>query len=218
VFIESTITHPADIVIEHGDSVRVTWHANGTLPESHKTFINGELASYGVWDGSPYWTEFGGLSVGEHIIGVTLYFTSRMSVSDNVTVTVQSASGPNIILSQASGSAGESVEVSAEISDTCGISEVVLSYSVDSYTWINVTMSESGTQWNGTIPGQAADTIVGYKVFAWDNLGNEAVSPSKSYTVVIEPRSYTPPMTLYLIAGAGVASVVVVGLVVMKRR
>ena len=126
------------------------------------------------------------------------------------------ASGPSIVLAQVSGLAGESVEVSAEVSDISGVFQVVLSYSVDGSTWSNVTMTESGTHWNGTILGQAIDTVVEYKVYAWDTLDNMAVSDTKSYTTQADPAP--PPTTLLLIAGAGVASVVVVGLVVMKRR
>ncbi len=216
MFTESVITHPANLVVEIGTTETISWSSNGTLPESFVLTIDGEIEESDSWDGSILTFDLDDLVAGVHEFELTTHFGSRMSVSDSVTVTVESASGPSIVLAQVSGLAGESVEVSAEVSDISGILEVVLSYSVDSYTWTNVTMSESGAQWNGTIPDQAADTIVGYKIFAWDGLGNLAVSDTKSYTTQMDPAS--PPTTLYLIGGAGVAGVVVVGLVVMKRR
>jgi len=215
-FIESTITHPVDMIVEIETPESITWSSNGTLPESYVLTVNGELDESDSWDGAILSFDLGDLVAGVFEVELTTHFSSRMSVSDSVTVTVESASGPTIVLAQVSGLAGETVEVSAEISDISGVFEVVLSYSVDGSTWTNVTMSESGAQWNGTIPGQAIDTVVEYKVYAWDSLGNLAVSDTKSYTTQADPAP--PPMTLLLIAGAGVAGVVVVGLVVLKRR
>lgn len=218
VFEEPVISHPSDLILEYdaAECFEINWTSTGTLPESYVLSVNGQEDVCDSWDGSTISYGFHGLQVGEYEFELTTHFGSRMSVSDSVTVTVESASGPSIVLAQVTGLAGESVEVSAEVSDISEILEVVLSYYVDSYTWTNVTMSESGAQWNGTIPGQAADTIVGYKVFAWDGLGNLAISDTKSYTTQADQAP--PPTTFYLIAGVGVAGVVVVGLVAMKRR
>jgi len=218
VFTESVITQPADLVVEVGTSETISWSSNGTLPESYVLTIDGELEESDSWDGSVLTFDLGDLVAGVFEFELTTHFGSRMSVSDSVTVTVESASGPSIVLTQVAGIENEAVIVTAVLFDISGILEAILSYSVDNSTWINVTMSGDSIHWNGTIPGQAADTIVGYKVFAWDGLGNLAISDTESFTVAVETLSHTPPMTLYLITGVGVAGVVVIGLVVMKRR
>ncbi len=217
VFVESVIDHPTDLVVEVGTSENVSWSSNGTLPESYELTRDGELVDSDSWDGSVLSFELVDLEVGEYEFELTTHFGSRMDVSDSVMVTVQGASGPSIVLEQVSGIADEVVEVSAEVTDISGVLEVVLSYSVDNSTWVNVTMSEFGEEWNCSIPGQSVDSEVVYRVYAWDTLGNLGVSDTKSY-LTQAGEAPPPPMTILLIAGAGVAVVLVVAVVVMKRR
>jgi hypothetical protein len=84
----------------------------------------------------------------------------------------------------------DEVEISINISDPSGIREVTLSYRNDS-VWNNVSMTQiaSGT-FSANIPAMPYQTIVEYKIIAYDNFNNSAVSDNQgllySYTVVPE--------------------------------
>ncbi|MGY5870912.1 MAG: NosD domain-containing protein [Candidatus Thorarchaeota archaeon] len=79
----------------------------------------------------------------------------------------------------------EFVTITAQIYEVSGLSEVVLSYSIDNgITWNNFTMEQDATEWVGYIPAYAEDTLVLYTVNATDILGHSASSIIRSYTVI----------------------------------
>jgi|GEM_PF-1995069 len=67
---------------------------------------------------------------------------------------------------------------------------VILSYQIDSASWINVTMSLDGGLYVAGIPAQPYNTTVSYKVYASDTAGNSVVSELFSYTV----GDFAPPV------------------------
>jgi len=81
----------------------------------------------------------------------------------------------------------EIVTVRANVSDSDGVSQVILSYSVNGgSSWTNSTMTDhlNGT-YTQTIPAQTASTIVSYKFYSEDGKGYWAGTSESSYTVVI---------------------------------
>lgn len=218
IFEESVINNPADLEFESGDAGHeLSWTSDGTLPESYELVRDDEVVEIDVWDGSVLTFSLDSLPVGVYHYTLTTHFESRMDASDEVTVTVAVVAGPDIDVEGVVGVTPHVVvEVSATVSDMSGVAEVILSYTLDEIQWTNITMSQSSGQWVAEIPGQPNGTVVGYKVYARDTLDNWAVSSSESFSVIALP---TPDMvTLYLIVGAGVAVVVVLAAVFMKRR
>ena len=87
----------------------------------------------------------------------------------------------------------QTVIVSVNITDDLsGVRRAILSYSItNGETWVNITMlTQDGITWIATIPGFPKDTIVQYKVIAYDNAGNVALNNNAGkyyiYTVIPE--------------------------------
>jgi len=70
------------------------------------------------------------------------------------------------------------------------IESVILSYQIDSASWINVTMSLENGLYVADIPAQPYNTTVNYKVYASDTAGNSDVSELFSYVV----GDFVPPV------------------------
>jgi len=84
----------------------------------------------------------------------------------------------------------DEVKISVNVSDPSGIREVTLSYRNDS-VWNNVSMTQiSHGTFSANIPAMPYQTTVEYKIIAYDNANNSAVSDNQgllySYTVVPE--------------------------------
>ncbi|MHA1928838.1 MAG: hypothetical protein ACTSV2_09730 [Candidatus Thorarchaeota archaeon] len=79
----------------------------------------------------------------------------------------------------------QSVLVTATVMDLNDIDEVILSYSTDSgTTWNNVSMSNIiGNDWTATIPKQAEDVTVIYRVYAKDIFDNWNIGTATAFTV-----------------------------------
>ena len=89
----------------------------------------------------------------------------------------------------------EPVTVIAHVVDEqSGVKSVVLSYSADPTTWVNMTMNLAEGLYVAEIPPQPYDTTVSYKIYAYDWAGNLAISETYSYLVV---DSY-PPVISYV--------------------
>ncbi|MHA1863134.1 MAG: S8 family serine peptidase, partial [Candidatus Thorarchaeota archaeon] len=76
----------------------------------------------------------------------------------------------------------ESVNIDIGVSDVSGVDTVILSY-YNGTTWTNVTMTWSGSGYEGLIPALPNGTIVSYRIYANDSIGNWAVSGTFGYTV-----------------------------------
>jgi hypothetical protein len=125
----------------------------------------------------------------------------------------------------------DSVTVSCDIQDITGVSSATLQYRVDSGSWTNVTMTQSGNTWSGTIPAQADGASVIYRIVAYDGVGNEAVSGENSFSVSDTATTTEPTTTptgpgpgpvegsiLFVYGGFGVLVLVVVILAVKRRK
>ncbi|MEJ2242682.1 MAG: PKD domain-containing protein, partial [Candidatus Bathyarchaeota archaeon] len=81
------------------------------------------------------------------------------------------------------------------------IESVILSYKLGSFGWTNVTMTQNGDSYIGTIPGQTVNTQVSYRIFATDVNDNSDISALDSYTITIPNESpiaimtYSPTVT-----------------------
>jgi hypothetical protein len=101
----------------------------------------------------------------------------------------------------------EEVEISVNVSDASGIREVILSYRNDS-VWNDVVMTQiaNGT-FSATIQAMPLQATVEYRIIAYDNFNNSAVSDNQGafyrYTVVPEFPSgiiYAIPLGAALLA------------------
>ncbi|PVX27255.1 MAG: hypothetical protein CW716_03225, partial [Candidatus Bathyarchaeum sp.] len=78
----------------------------------------------------------------------------------------------------------QSVKISAEVlKGSTDIESVILSYQIESASWINVTMSLDAGLYVADIPGLPYNTTVNYKIYASDEAGYTDVSAMFSYVV-----------------------------------
>jgi glucose/arabinose dehydrogenase len=108
----------------------------------------------------------------------------------------------------------DEVEISVNVSAANGIREVILSYRNDS-VWNNVSMTQvvEGT-FSATIPAMPYQTTVEYRIIAYDNLNNSAVSDNQgifyNYTVIPE---FPTGVIITVLIGATLLTAIVI-----KRR
>jgi len=100
--------------------------------------------------------------------------------------------GPNIMdisRSPEEPEPGEEVVIEAKVSDPSGVSKALLKYRTDS-TWHEVVMQPiGGDTYQATIPAQSHGTIVHFRIWANDTLGNTNQTGEYAYTVL----DRTPP-------------------------
>jgi len=85
----------------------------------------------------------------------------------------------------------QSVKITAQVNrGSADIESVILSYQIDSASWINVTMNLEDGLYVVDILAQPYNTPVNYKVYASDTAGNSVVSELFSYTV----GDFVPPV------------------------
>jgi len=85
----------------------------------------------------------------------------------------------------------QSVKITAQvIKGYADIASVILSYQIDSASWINVTMNLEDGLYVADILAQPYNTAVNYKVYASDTAGNSDVSELFSYVV----GDFVPPI------------------------
>lgn len=98
------------------------------------------------------------------------------------------------------------VFIDANVSDAeSGVNRTILSYTTNGLTWNNITMELACyipcTQklYVASIPGMPANTLVQYKIIAYDNAGNYAVEDNAGqyYTYTVIPEF--PSITILLI-------------------
>ncbi len=89
----------------------------------------------------------------------------------------------------------ESVLVNVTVTDASGVDTVILSY-FNGTMWFNLTMTWLGSYYEATIPALPDGTIVYYRFYANDTLGNWSVSGTYSYTVTdLTTTTTTGPTT-----------------------
>jgi len=85
----------------------------------------------------------------------------------------------------------QSVTITAQVTrGSADIDFVILSYQIESASWINVTMSLDDGFHVAGIPAQPYNTVVNYNVYANDTFGTSVVSGPFSYTV----GDFVPPV------------------------
>jgi hypothetical protein len=88
----------------------------------------------------------------------------------------------------------ESVTVNVTVTDVSGVDTVILSY-YNSTTWINVTMTWTGSYYESTIPAYQDTTPINYRFYANDTLDNWSVSTMFGYTVTDSGTTTTTTTT-----------------------
>lgn len=84
----------------------------------------------------------------------------------------------------------ENVTIIAQVIDNeSGVESVILSYQVNSASWINITMNLDDGLYVAEVPPQPYNTTVSYKVYAYDKADNLAISETYSHLVI---DSYPP--------------------------
>lgn len=83
----------------------------------------------------------------------------------------------------------QDVQVSVEVSDDLsGVQEVLLSYNSIGTVWTNLTMNPSGgNTYAANISAMPSQTLVNYRIIAYDNIGNVATGSNFSYVVASYP-------------------------------
>ena len=116
---------------------------------------------------------------------------------DITVTTVSTALGPavtDVNLDPAAPVAGQALTVSASVTSVDGISQVILMYTNDNRTtWNNVTMEASDSIYTSTIPAQAHNTYLIFKIAATDGNGVESVSGEVTFRLIAPP----PPQLHY---------------------
>jgi len=74
------------------------------------------------------------------------------------------------------------VVVNVTVSDPSGVDTVILEYYNGTH-WTNITMIDTGSSYFATIPLLPNGTVVTYRIYANDTLGNISISPDYQYTV-----------------------------------
>ncbi len=84
--------------------------------------------------------------------------------------------------------ATQSVQISADVTDSiCGVQTVILSYRSGA-TWTDIAMTlRDGSTYEATIPAMPPQTAVDYRIIAYDSINNMAISSTQSYTVASAP-------------------------------
>ena len=82
------------------------------------------------------------------------------------------------------------VTVSTSVTDGSGVDTVLLSYRVDLGEWTNTTMTLNSVYW-ANIPAMPTGSIISYRLYANDTLGQWSSSPVYEYTVI--PFDVLPP-------------------------
>mgnify|MGYP001062834436 CR=1 FL=1 len=103
----------------------------------------------------------------------------------------------------------QNVTISVNVTDTeSGVKNATLHYNINSSaTWITLVMSYNSTSslYYATIPGQPEETLVKYKIMAYDNAGTVAVKDNDGqyyvYTVIPAFLDNTPPTTTISLSG-----------------
>lgn len=116
---------------------------------------------------------------------------------------------------------GEAVSVSCVIEDVGGMNEnasginfVICEYSTNSgEQWIKLSTDEASGTYTATIPGMEGDTVVLFRFFARDNLGNEARSETISYTVNAE--DYDLQLYLFGLKGNAITAAVFIVIIIV---
>ncbi|MDH5664519.1 MAG: PKD domain-containing protein, partial [Candidatus Bathyarchaeota archaeon] len=84
----------------------------------------------------------------------------------------------------------ETVTIVAQvIDDESGVESAILSYQVNSASWINITMNLDDGLYATEIPPQPYNTTVSYNVYAYDEADNLAISETYSYLTI----DFCPP-------------------------
>ncbi|MFA7330693.1 MAG: endonuclease [Candidatus Delongbacteria bacterium] len=87
--------------------------------------------------------------------------------------------------------AGQSVTISANLSDDGSVASADLRYQLNGGSWIVTPLSAGAPpSWSGQIPGQAGGVTVGYQITAVDELGLSSSSALASYTLPVQ----SPPV------------------------
>jgi hypothetical protein len=83
----------------------------------------------------------------------------------------------------------QEVRISVDVSDDLsGVQEVILSYNSSGVVWTNLTMTLSGgNTYVANISAMPSQTLVNYRIVAYDNVGNEAIGGTLSYVVASFP-------------------------------
>ena len=121
----------------------------------------------------------------------------------------------------------DSVTVRVTVTDPSGVHTVIMSY-YNGTTWLNVTMTWTGSVYEATIPALPDGTSVTYRFYANDTIGNWSVSGDHNYSVsdappTTGPTPTSPPPTepdylrLAIILSA-VFALIILGVVCSKRK
>jgi hypothetical protein len=185
----SNPTNPGTPVYEN-----TTSYAEGVFVSGDHAFVADRISGLAVIDisdptnpGTPNYESVIGLANGVFVSGDYAYLADGTSGLAVIRVRITDLLEPSIDSSHTPLSPHEldTVTVTATVTDSSGVAQVILSYSTDGQsTWTNATMTfQSGDDWTATIPLQATNTTVDYKVYARDIVGNWATSTTDSYLV-----------------------------------
>jgi len=112
----------------------------------------------------------------------------------------------------------EDVTVTAiNVTDNVAVDKVLLNYTIENVTHIVAMSKVSGANnYTGEIPGQAADIVVKYRVFANDTSGNYYKTSEYKYTV---KKAVPPPFPwLWIVVGVVVVAIIIAAVYMLRRK
>ncbi len=203
----------------------------------HNNFINNTIQAYvtpnynNTWDngypsGGNYWSDYNGTDsfsgpyqnvAGSDGIGDTPYEINENNTDRYPLVTFLDSYPPTIGIPTRTPSGDvqplQTVKITVNVTDAnSGVKNVTLYYTTNNgASWQELAMSyNSGTGlYEATIPGQSAETLVKYKIVAYDNAGNNATRDGEAiyciYTVIPEFPTATSMLLILIMLAAAIA-------------
>jgi hypothetical protein len=206
----ASISLPSNVTLAQGQTQKKTLGAGSLNAGSNSTVYWTLVASSSVLETVNVTTE-GRISgsVGAHGNYSAYSYFDRIGVAFSFVFNTTADNSPPVIGTPIRSPStdvqpSQYVTVEANVSDLqSGVRNVTLFYSVDNGTmWENETMYYNlkfADSFEASIPGQAAGTTVRFRVFASDNVGNNATfDGTTAYTTYVVVPEFQPLLTLLI--------------------
>ncbi|MHA1552199.1 MAG: clostripain-related cysteine peptidase [Candidatus Heimdallarchaeaceae archaeon] len=180
-----------EIELSSGQNIEIILDFNPSTVDLDLYLVDdqGDVVDYSESYSTTEYLDFTATYTGSYFIYVS-YFDG--AIGSNYTLGVWSEIGPDVSSINHipyNPDPGENIQVICTVTGPYTITSVILAYSYDGgSTWTNVTMSASGSEYTGTIPGNENADDIRYKIYATDSEDNSVVTTVK--TVTYESSSF----------------------------
>ncbi len=212
--VDPTVDNPANFEIFLGvTGNEIIWEADDLNPDNYVVMMDGSAYATGSWTSGEVILDIDGLSIGAHHFTMTVYDADGNSGSDSVSI---------LVINDGTGPAIDSPEDIVFVTGSTG--NQIIWTPTDDYPdsfeiEFNETIVLSGDWSGGRIIFELDNLEAGdynFTVTVWDG-GQQSVSDMVAVQVMLyegwTPVLPPPDFTLLIIAGVGIAAVVVVGVI-----